>query len=76
MDASINLIKIEDLPGCADLREAWEVILLAKIQKIRIIQPFPYFFLENKNHFSLIIYVLSYSGRGNVKSGQNGCKSE
>lgn len=23
-------IKLEDLPGCAGLREAWEVILLAK----------------------------------------------
>lgn len=28
--------KLEDLPGCAVLREAWEVILIAKIQYINI----------------------------------------
>lgn len=30
----IRLINFEDLPGCAGLRDAWEVILLAKIQSI------------------------------------------
>ena len=35
-----SLYKLEDLPGCAGLREAWEVISLAKIHNSLIITNF------------------------------------
>lgn len=47
-------IKLEDLPRCAGLREAWEVILLAKLQIFSDLTTISHHFLQKSSYFLLI----------------------